>query len=71
MSLYESGIILLKILPVFSKMHPEIEVFPVEGSYYQLEKIALEGATDVTFTTPPFGTPEFVSEPILRSLLFL
>lgn len=70
-SLSESGILLPLILPEFHKRYPKIEIIPVEGSHYQLEKLAFSGTADLIFTTPPLSSPDFVSKPLFEESILL
>ncbi len=67
MSLYESSILLPRVLPAFRQKYPAIEVIPMEGTYYQLEKLAIQDITDLTLATPPHSaSPDLTPSPFLR-----
>jgi DNA-binding transcriptional LysR family regulator len=65
LSAFRSTYIMPKVLPVFHKKFPGIEVVLLEGTSPELEALAAKGATDITITTLPVQEDLFSYEPIL------
>ncbi|MBO9608470.1 MAG: LysR family transcriptional regulator [Paenibacillaceae bacterium] len=58
--------ILPLVLPVFQATYPEIEIALVEDSTAHLEKLAMNGQTDIALLTLPVDEPSLAYQPLIR-----
>lgn len=71
LSTFRSSYILPKVLPLFKRKFPGIDVFLMEGTVHELEEYAKKGTTDLSIMTLPIQEDFFAYEPILTEELLI
>ncbi|MGK0465332.1 LysR family transcriptional regulator [Clostridium sp.] len=71
LSSFRSAYIIPKVLPLFHKKFPGIDVVLVEGNSVKLEDLAVKGITDISIMTLPIKENFFSYEPIFRENILL
>jgi DNA-binding transcriptional LysR family regulator len=71
LSPFRSAYIIPKVLPLFHKKFPGIDVVLAEGNSVKLEDLAVKGITDISIMTLPIKENFFSYEPIFRETILL
>lgn len=71
LSPFRSTYIMPKILPLFYKKFPGIDIVLMEGNSVELEDLAIKGTTDISIMTLPINENFFSYEPILMEKILL
>jgi DNA-binding transcriptional LysR family regulator len=71
LSPFRSAYIIPKVLPLFHKKFPGIDVVLVEGNSVKLEDLAVRGITDISIMTLPVKDILFSYEPIFMENILL
>jgi DNA-binding transcriptional LysR family regulator len=66
-----ASILFPRVLPLFCRKFPKIEVIHKEGTFAELEDFALKGVTDFSLINLPVNKPYFISEPLFTDNILL
>ena len=70
-SQYRSTFFLTEVLPLFRERYPDVEIQLLEGTTWELERLALTGKADLALSLAPLFHPELQFEPLYSERQFL